>query len=77
MMSAPVDRATGTVGAPVPLFSAADLLFDPDGRTHSYDVASDGDRFLVLKRVERPGAQPLVVVLNWRPELGQRADGGR
>ncbi len=71
MMSAAVDPATGTVGVTAMLFRVADLSYDPDGRTHSYDVTPGGDRFLVLKRVERPGAQPLVVVLNWRPDMGQ------
>lgn len=73
MKSASVDPATGDVGAPQTLFRITDLNAALDPRTHSYDVTPDGARFLVLKRVERPAAQPLVVVLNWRPDLGRPA----
>ena len=73
MMSVTVDLVTGAAGAPVMLFRVADTFYDSDGRTHSYDVTPSGDRFLFAKRVERPAAQPLVVVLNWRPNMGQPA----
>jgi serine/threonine-protein kinase len=73
MMSVSVDPSTGAVGNPTTLFRITDLKRDPDGRTHSYDVTPDGSRFLVVKRVERPNTQPLVVVLNWRPDLGRPA----
>ncbi|MGH7561732.1 MAG: hypothetical protein ACRENB_12015 [Gemmatimonadales bacterium] len=63
MMSVSVNLLTGEVGVPVKLFETADLVRDIEGRTHSYDVTADGKRFLVLRRVERPAAQPLVVVL--------------
>jgi hypothetical protein len=77
MMSVAVDPLNGTVGSPVRLFSVNDVHVHPDGRTHSYDVTPDGNRFLFMRRVERPGAQPLVVVLNWRPDPGQRVAGER
>lgn len=73
MMAVPVDPTTGAVGAPSTLFRTTDLMGDRAGRTHSYDVTPSGDRFLVVKRVERPATQPLVIVLNWRPTLAQSA----
>ena len=51
-------------GAPRPLF---DLRLAgthwPDPR--QYDVAVDGQRFLVVRRVEDAGPDALVVILNW------------
>lgn len=41
-------------------------------RTLGYDVAPDGSRFLMVTPVERPGALPVVVVLNWLDELRAR-----
>ena len=35
------------------------------GRGYTYDVSSDGERFLVLATSERRAAQPLTVVQNW------------
>jgi Tol biopolymer transport system component len=72
MMSAAVDPSTGNVGAPVELFRITDLDRDRDGNTFSYDVSADGQRFLVVKPVARAATQPLVVVLNWRPDMGSR-----
>jgi Tol biopolymer transport system component len=77
MMSVSVDPSTGAVGNPTRLFRISDIGRDPDGRTHSYDVTPDGARFLVVKRVESPNTLPLVVVLNWRPDLGRSAGGAR
>jgi len=77
MMSVAVDPSTGEVSAPVPLFRVTDLERRPDGRTHSYDVTADGERFLVVKRVERAATQPLAVVMHWRPDLGQPAGAAR
>ena len=38
-----------------------------------YDVAADGQRFLMIKSsVPDPGAQQMNVVLNWFEELKQR-----
>jgi eukaryotic-like serine/threonine-protein kinase len=66
MMSATIDPATGEPGAPKFLFRAA---IEPSAWSHSYDVTPDGERFLMVKRIERDGAQPLVVTLNWRPDF--------
>ena len=45
------------------------------GRGRSYDIAPDGQRFLMIKEPERsdprPAAQPLTVVLNWQQLLKQ------
>jgi serine/threonine-protein kinase len=73
MISVAINPATGEAGTPAALFSTTDLEVDPWGRLHSYDVTPDGGRFLVAKTVPRPAALPLVVVLNWRPELGRPA----
>ena len=39
----------------------------------NYDVSPDGARFLMIKPLERPGSQPVVVVLNWFEELKRKA----
>jgi hypothetical protein len=36
---------------------------------HPYDVASDGQRFLVLQPTEECRSQPLTVVINWQTGL--------
>jgi Tol biopolymer transport system component len=70
MMSVAVDPATGDVGMPTQLFRSGDVEHRLDDLVHSYDVTADGQRFLVIKPVARPATQPLVVTLNWRPNLG-------
>ena len=35
----------------------------------SYDVSSDGQRFLIATKIEEPGSAPLSVVLNWASEM--------
>jgi Tol biopolymer transport system component len=71
LMSVSIDPDTGEPGVPAALFSLTDLAIDAQGRRHSYDVTANGERFLVVKRVERLHAQPLAVVVNWRPEPAQ------
>jgi Tol biopolymer transport system component/predicted Ser/Thr protein kinase len=51
---------------PRPLFPVA-----PMGLLHPYDVASDGQRFLVLQPAEESRSQPLTVVINWQAGLSQ------
>ncbi|MGE0555754.1 MAG: hypothetical protein AB7R55_20170 [Gemmatimonadales bacterium] len=41
-------------------------------RTLGHDVTSDGSRFVVIP-VDRPAAQPVVVVLHWLDELERKA----
>ena len=50
--------------APQPLFDlhlAGSPWLDP----RQYAVAADGQRFLIVRRVEDAGPEALVVVLNW------------
>jgi hypothetical protein len=55
--------------AAVPEAAASTRLFDAGGTIRSYDVAPEGDRFLV--NVPSPGAPPapLSVIVNWRSLL--------
>jgi eukaryotic-like serine/threonine-protein kinase len=61
--------ATGEVGTPALLFRKADAGRLGNGRTIGYDVTPDGSQFLMVTPIERPGAQPIVVILNWFGEL--------
>lgn len=40
--------------------------------TIGYDVTPDGSRLLMVTPVERPGAQPTIVVLDWLEALKRR-----
>ena len=55
------------VAAPVPLFRSP--LMDPL-EPNTFDVTSDGERFLFLVR-KQSGSNPLTVVLNWQSGLGR------
>ncbi|HUQ20886.1 MAG TPA: protein kinase [Gemmatimonadaceae bacterium] len=72
LMTAPVD-AEGNVGKPVELFRKT----QPDrlgvGRTYTYDVTADGNRFLLALPQYKAGAQPVIVVLNWLQELNAKS----
>ncbi len=71
MMSVAADPAAGSFSAPVVLFRGPyDHATTID--VHRYDVSPDGNRFLMVKPVERPDALPIVVVLNWVEELKTR-----
>jgi Tol biopolymer transport system component len=48
-------------------FGTANILF-PMMATE-YDVAPEGDRFLMLTRVRAPDVSPLIVLLNWQQKL--------
>jgi len=70
MMAAPVRLGTSfEAGPPVALFqthlrqpiSAQDMF--------SYDVSSDGQKFLINTKVDEPNAAPLSVILNWASEM--------
>ena len=58
-----VDPARGEVGTPAVLFQ---------GRYGEYDATADGNRFLILKPIERPDALPILVWFNWVEELKAR-----
>ena len=61
--------ATGEIGTPAVLFRKADAGRLGQNRTVGYDVTPDGSRFLMVTPIERLGAQPVVVRLNWFREL--------
>jgi serine/threonine protein kinase len=70
LMSVPVKTAaTFEAGSPVALFqthmrqpiSAQDLF--------SYDVAADGQKFLINTKVDEPNAAPLSIILNWASDM--------
>jgi len=60
-----VDPDTGEIGADR-------RLFDGDYAERSYDVTPDGSRFLMVKPVPRPDAQPLLVITNFFDELTRK-----
>ena len=68
LMAVPVRSATRLdVGDAVPLFEAH-LLNGPAnaaGTRHQYDVARDGQRFLLNVPLEDADASSITVVLNW------------
>jgi serine/threonine protein kinase/Tol biopolymer transport system component len=70
MMAVPVRLGTGfEAGSPLVLFqthlrqpiSAQDVF--------SYDVSSDGQKFLINTKVDEPNAAPLSIILNWASEM--------
>jgi hypothetical protein len=67
-MAVPLTSITAlAVGAAVPLFEAR-LLNGPNVTTLSgaqYDVARDGQRFLLNVPLEQANASSITVVLNW------------
>ncbi|MDX1385724.1 MAG: hypothetical protein R3190_18880, partial [Thermoanaerobaculia bacterium] len=67
------DPVTGErrVGEPRPLFDDRYLKGEL-GQTANYDVAADGERFLMIE-LEDPGKQEIVVVLDWFTELERLA----
>jgi hypothetical protein len=69
VLSVPMDLAGGRSGSPVALFAGP--YPDSPGwtRPRSYDVSSDGERFLMLKRSAGETRPRINVVLNWFDEL--------
>jgi eukaryotic-like serine/threonine-protein kinase len=72
VMAAQVDLSTGKSGTPVELFRKTQPDRLGGGRTYTYDVAPDGNRFLLVVPVQHARAQPAVVVLNWFAELNSK-----
>jgi len=68
MMSVGVSRATGEPGSPDPLFGVSS--FGP-----TYDVASDGQRFVMTRRSPDSTPRSLVVVTNFIDELRAKVGG--
>jgi eukaryotic-like serine/threonine-protein kinase len=69
-------RGSGTFewDPPQVLFDASNYVFNPWHPT--YDVTPDGEKFLMARRVGRPGVE-LVLVLNWFHELKRELAGMR
>jgi len=69
VMTVNVDLEHGGSSTPEVLFTGP----YPDNpgwtRPRSYDVTSDGERFLMSKRPDPPARPRIVVVLNWFDEL--------
>ena len=73
MMSAAIDPLTGDAAPPALLFRAP-IGPSSEGRTHTYDVSADGERFVMVETVG--GARPLnVVSVGWLQAMRARPDG--
>lgn len=60
-MAVPIARASPpAIGPPEPLFSIGTSVTAAE-----YAPSRDGQRILVLKRLQDAGSQPLTVVVNW------------
>jgi serine/threonine-protein kinase len=60
------------LGKPAALFDVGSYFFGGLGR--NYDIAADGQRFVMIKNLEdrRNALSPIVIVLNWTEELRAR-----
>jgi Tol biopolymer transport system component len=58
------------LGPPEALFTASFGTRNQSGQLPPYDVAPDGRRF-VIRTSRAPMTEPLTVLLNWRPNLGE------
>jgi len=72
MYAVSFNPASGEVGTPELLFRLQDGGRLAGGRTRGYDVTPDGERFLLVTPVERPGTAPITVITNWTDELKVR-----
>jgi eukaryotic-like serine/threonine-protein kinase len=57
--------------APVTLFQTQRRQPVSSFAVFSYDVSSDGRRFLVITKADEANAAPLTVLLNWASEIGK------
>src|SRR5467141_992071 len=70
MMAVPVTiGANFDAGAPLALFQAVPRQPVSTNDQFVYDVARDGQRFLILTQVKRPESRPMSVILNWSARL--------
>jgi eukaryotic-like serine/threonine-protein kinase len=56
-------------GPPIPLFQASAHEQVAGSELVTYDVAKDGQRFLIDTQMEKEGALPMTVILNWNANL--------
>ena len=61
-----IDPATGVIGKEHQLFDGG---YSPE---HGYDATADGNRFLMVKNVDRPGVLPILVITNFFDELRRK-----
>jgi serine/threonine-protein kinase len=61
-----IDPATGVIGKEHKLFDGG---YPPE---HGYDVTADGNRFLMVKTVDRPDVLPILVITNFFEELRRK-----
>lgn len=66
MMAVTVDPASGQLGTPAELFHGD---FENDGNVGTYDVTTDGERFLMLRRATGAEPRQVIIVTNWFKEL--------
>ncbi len=69
LMAVDISGANRFIGTPKPLFVASDVVSLEDVM---YDVASDGERFLVQVKNPSASARQIHVVTNWLDELRSR-----
>jgi hypothetical protein len=67
-----VSVATGAsfeAGTPVALFQTHRRQPMSSQDLFSYDVSSDGQRFLIATKLDEPNAAPLSILLNWASDI--------
>jgi eukaryotic-like serine/threonine-protein kinase len=70
LMAVPIaGGANFDAGSPVALFQANPRVLVATSELVSYDVAKDGQRFLINTQLNNPEAQAMTVVLNWAAGL--------
>ncbi len=72
MMAVAINAATGEAGTPAKLFDEPVVGSAGNGRDVTYDVTPDGNRFLMVRPVQRANTPDAVVVLNWFTELREK-----
>ena len=75
VMAVAVEPRSGDVGAPVLLFSGPYDVAPEWSAPRSYDVSSDGERFLLLKWPVGAVRRQVIVATHWFDELRARVDG--
>jgi hypothetical protein len=68
MMSVSANPDAGEFPAPAVLFRGSWRRARPRD-AHSYDATPAGDRFLMIRSVEQPGALPIAILLHGAREL--------
>ena len=72
VFAAPFNPESGDAGRPELLFRIRDAGRTAYNRTVGYDVTPDGERFLLIEPIERPGVIPNTVVTGWLEELRRK-----